>query len=118
MKCEKCSKEIKQTRSNQQNKSLHKYFSLISDQLNEMGSEFNFTGISGKPLSLRYTSNIIKELFWKEIQLTMFGTKSTTQLDTNQINQIVDVFTKFFGEKGVSVDFPSVEALNKNNFDN
>ena len=118
MICDKCKKESKPTRSSQQNKSLHKYFTLIANQLNDMGQEFCFSGITGKELSMRYTMNIIKEMFWKPIQETMFETKSTTKLTTSQMNQIIDVFTKFFADKGVVLDFPSVEAMEKNNFDN
>jgi len=34
------------------------------------------------------------------------------------MNQIIDVIVKFFGDKGIIVEFPSEESYNKNNFDN
>lgn len=111
MICDKCKEPIKQTRSLQQNKSLHKYFTLIAQELNELGQEFCYTGITGKELSIPYTMTLVKEVFWKEIQFTMFGTRSTTKLDTTQMNQIIEVFSKFFAERGVVLEFPSIEII-------
>jgi len=111
MICDKCKEPIKQVRTNTQNRSLHKYFTLIADELNELGQEFCYTGITGKELSMPYTSTLVKEMFWKPISLTMFGFESTTKLDTNQMNQIIEVFSKFFAERGVVLDFPSIEAM-------
>lgn len=112
MICEKCKQETV-TRSSLQNRALHKYFELIAIELNELGQEFCYTGISGKQLQMRYTQSIIKEMFWKPIQQTMFGTNTTTKLDTKQINEIVDVFSKFFAERGVVLSFPSIDTLNE-----
>lgn len=109
MICEKCNNEIKQKRSSQQNRALHKYFSLIAIELNELGQEFCYTGITGKELSLQYTETIIKELFWKPIQMTMFGTNTTTKLTTDQMNMIIEVFSKFFAERGVELNFPCID---------
>jgi hypothetical protein len=111
MICDKCKEPIKQVRSSQQNRSLHKYFTLIAQELNELGQEFCYTGITGKELSLQYTPTIIKELFWKEIQFTMFGTSTTTKLTTEQMNMIIEVFSKFFAERGVNLDFPSIDSI-------
>jgi len=110
MKCSNCGHESK-VRTTKQNSSLHKFFSIISDQLNDMGAEFNYTGIKGVEMSMPYTPTLIKETLWKPIQIALFDFESTTQLDTKQINQIVDVINKFFSERGVSIDFPSIEQL-------
>lgn len=111
MICDKCKEKI-QVRTTNQNSSLHLFFQMIADQLNELGQEFCYTGISGKELSTPYTMNIIKEMFWKPIQLTLFDTESTTKLTTKQIDTIVDVFSKFFADKGVVIEFPSEENRN------
>jgi hypothetical protein len=50
-------------------------------------------------------------MFWKPIQFAMFETNTTTKLDTTQMNQIIEVFSKFFAERGVDLDFPSIEAI-------
>ena len=98
-----------ETRTSLQNRALHKFFVLISEQLNEMGQEFCYTGIKGKELSSRYTPNIVKSFFWKPIQIALFEIESTTKLNTKQINEISDVIIKFFGEKGVVIGFPNKE---------
>tara|TARA_R110002096_G_C14480964_1_gene713833 strand:+ start:574 stop:978 length:405 start_codon:yes stop_codon:yes gene_type:complete len=103
-------KAVKISRTSKQNSSLHKYFTFIADELNELGMEFNYFGVSGKQLSMRYTPNIVKDYFWRPIQVTLFDIESTTKLNTKQMNEIIDVITKFFAEKGVLIPFPSIEC--------
>jgi len=104
-------KPIKITRTTLQNAALHKYFTMISEELNELGQEFNYFGVKGQQISLRYTPYLVKEFFWKPIQLALFDIKSTTKLNTKQMNEVIDVITKFFGDKGVVIPFPSVDCL-------
>lgn len=104
-------KEVKDTRSSRQNASLHLYFTMISQELNELGMEFNYTGIKGMNISTRYTPDIIKDFFWRPLQITLFDIKSTTKINTKQINEIIDIISKFFAEKGVYLQFPSMESL-------
>jgi len=109
--------EVKITRTQQQNKALHVYFTLISHELNELGSEFCYSGLNNNSFSLMYTPEIVKEFVFKPIMVTMYGIKSTTKLTSIEINEMIDIITKFFGEKGVEMSFPSYESLieNKNN---
>ena len=101
-------KETKITRSQKQNQALHVFFTLISYQLNDLGLEFNYTGVSGKSFETRYTPEVVKNFFWRPIQEAMFEIKSTTKINTTQINEITDIIVKFFSDKGVVIDFPSV----------
>jgi hypothetical protein len=91
---------------------------IISEQLNELGMEYIYFGLKGAEISLRYTPELVKMFFWKPIQVALFDFDSTTKLTTEQMNQIIDVIIKFFGDKGIIVEFPSEESYNKNNFDN
>lgn len=104
-------KEVKITRSQKQNQALHVFFTLISYELNEMGVEFSYTGASSKDFNTRYTPHIVKEFFWRPLQITMFDIKSTTKINTQQINEITEVIVKFFGERGVVIGFPNIEQL-------
>lgn len=104
-------KESKNSRTSLQNAALHKFFTIIAEQLNELGLEFNFTGVKGYDLSTRYTANIVKEFFWKPIQITLFDYESTTKLNTQQMNEIIDIIIKFFADKGVLIEFPNKEHL-------
>lgn len=108
-------KTEKQKRTEKQNNSLHLFFKIISDQLNEMGLEFNYDGVTGKKLSTRYTPEVVKNYFWRPIQMALFDIESTKHINTKQIDDIIDVIAKFFGDKGVIMEFPSIQMLmNKN----
>ena len=102
-------KQVRESRTTQQNSSLHLYFTFIANELNDLGMEFQYFGVTGKALSMKYTPHIVKDYFWKPIQLTLFNVETTTKLDTNQINIIIDIVTKFFANKGVVVPFPSLD---------
>ena len=106
--------ELSDKRSSLQNRSLHKFFVIISDELNELGMEFQYFGLKGEVLSTRYTTNIVKNHFWRQIQKTLFNIESTKDINTKQINEITDIIVKFFGEKGVYVEFPNRESLKNN----
>ena len=103
--------EKKNTRSTRQNSALHLLFTIIANQLNEMGVEFQYFGLKGQVLSVRHTPNLVKEHVWKPIQLALFDIKSTTKINTIQINEVVDVLVKYFAERGVLIEFPSKEQL-------
>lgn len=104
-------KEKKNTRTNKQNRALHLLFTIMSEQLNEMGMTYNYQGLKGQVIETRFTPHIIKEFYWRPVQVTMFEVKSTTKINTTQINEIVDVFSNWFGEKGIVIQFPSKEQI-------
>ena len=104
-------KEVIITRTSAQNKSLHLYYTIISNELNELGLEFTYKGIKGVEICTRYTPELVKDFIWRPIQIALFDIKSTTKINTKQINEIVDVLAKFFGEKGITLQFPSIESL-------
>ena len=101
----------KQTRSGQQNRALHLFFRFVSESLNDIGLTFNYTGIKGMTLETRYTEQIVKDFIWRPIQIAMFDKQSTTEITTHEINEIIDVITKFFADRGVEVNFPSEFGL-------
>ena len=103
--------EVKDTRTSLQNASFHLFFTMITDQLNDLGMEYRYFGVTGKELSMMYTDHIVKEFFWKPIQLALFDIESTTKLTTEQMNAVIDVIINFFAEKGVVVEFPNRESL-------
>jgi hypothetical protein len=98
--------KVKQSRSNQQNRALHLFFTILSEQMNENGLEFNYNGIRGNTLSTPYTPHLIKEFVWRPIQKTMFNIESTTKINTVQINQILDVLAVHYSEVGIPINFP------------
>lgn len=109
----KCCEIIKKTgkRTLTQNAALHLYFEHISKELNNLGLTFNYTGLKGLEMETKYNANLVKEMIWKPIQMTLFKKESTTELDTTEINEIIDVLSKFFSERGVFIPFPSLQSL-------
>ena len=99
--------QVNQTRSTRQNSALHLYFTILSQQLNDNGIDFNFENIIYGKVAMRFTPDIVKEYIWKPIQRTMFNIESTTKINTSQINEILDVLTLHFGNSGISVSFPN-----------
>ena len=102
-------KELKLTRSGKQNKALHKFFMIMCEQLNELGIEYRYFGLKGQEICLMYTPELVKMFFWKPIQMALFDIESTTRLTTEKMNKIIDVIIKFFGDKGVVIEFPSID---------
>ena len=106
-------KALSDNRSSQQNRALHKFFVLISSELNELGLEFQYFGLKGQVLSTRYTSTIVKNHFWRPIQISLFNIESTKDINTKEMNDITDVIVKYFGDKGVYIEFPNKDILSK-----
>jgi len=104
-------KETKITRSQAQNRALHLLFTFVSNELNELGMEHRYFGVSGKEFSTRYTPDIVKNYFWRPIQIALFDIESTTKLNTKQMNDVTDVILKFFSDRGVTLEFPSMDSL-------
>tara|TARA_R100000541_G_scaffold26713_1_gene36080 strand:+ start:54 stop:515 length:462 start_codon:yes stop_codon:yes gene_type:complete len=102
-------KKVKEKRTDQQNRSLHLFFTIISRELNELGLEYIYFGLKGTEIHLMYTPELVKNFFWKPIQIALFDFESTTKLTTEQINKISDVIIKFFAEKEVLIEFPCLE---------
>ncbi|MCP4053327.1 MAG: hypothetical protein GY739_09700, partial [Mesoflavibacter sp.] len=102
--------EKKQTRTDSQNRALHLFFTIISSQLNEMGLSFKYLGLKGQVMEMMHTPDLVKNHIWRPIQMSLFDIQSTRKINTQQINDIIDVITKFFGDKGVLIEFPSIET--------
>jgi hypothetical protein len=99
------------TRTTRQNSALHLLFTIVSSQLNEMGVEYKYFGLKGQVLEMRHTPKIVKDFIWRPIQIALFDIESTRKINTEQINEIVDVLVKFFSERGIVIQFPSKEQL-------
>lgn len=81
-----------------QNSALHKYFELLADALNDAG--LTVQAVLEKKIELNWTPEMIKELLWREVQMRLYGKKSTTKLDkVGEIDNIHDHLTRHLGEK-------------------
>ena len=103
-------KEKKETRTQRQNKSLHLWFSLLAETLNDAG--FYIKSVINDSLQIPWTETHIKELLWRPVQKEMLGKDSTTKLTTKEIDLVYDVINKSLGERcSVFVPFPSREWM-------
>lgn len=94
----------------QQQKSLHLLFRQLSDELNQQGMTVKKT--LREDFDVMWSETLFKEIIWRKLQKAMFGTKSTRELDSEQINKIFDVINKHFGENlKIHIPFPSIETL-------
>jgi hypothetical protein len=100
-------KRVKQTRSSQQNRALHLFFNQVAKELNEIGIPFVYRGLKGQDMEMQWTGLLFKEMTWKPIQKSLYGTESTTKLKRNEIDPIFEIINKFFAEKGITISFPN-----------
>lgn len=116
MKCEKCGHE-NGGRTGQQNRALHKFLSMLSDELNRNGLTLQviFSTTADRDWSL----NTVKEEIWRKMQKAVLGKDSTTELKKQEdIDNVYDHLNRWFSEnpKVQETDFqfppfPSAEQL-------
>lgn len=94
-------------RSIKQNSALHRYFSLISIELNKRGVRVDPNGMNIEWSMLR-----VKELIWKEFQKLVLGKESTRLLSKQELTEVYDYVNYFLGERfSFNVEFPNREQL-------
>lgn len=94
-------------RTSQQNKALHKFFTLLSNELNTKGLDVRKVAKEG--FHIWWTPEMVKEIIWRPFQKVKYGTDSTTFLTKHeQIDAIHEDIMRNLGEKfGVDyIDFP------------
>jgi len=106
-------------RSIQQNKSLHKYCTTLSEQMNEAGyDQIAVLGQFNEGMRLPWTMESVKNIF-REIARVMYGCESTANLDTKQIQEVYKVIDLRISEiTSISVEWPSLEAMSFENIEN
>lgn len=92
-----------------QNRSLHLYFTLLSDELNTAGLDQR--KVLKPSIQIPWTPESTKEMLWRPIQEAMFKKESTRELTSAEIDKVYDVLNRHLGETtGVYVGFPSEET--------
>lgn len=100
---------MEKQRTIKQNASLHLFFRLLSDELNNAGLDMRKTL---KPtIEIPWNEKNIKEFIWKPIQESIIGKESTTEMNTGDMTKIWEVINRHIGEKfGIEVPpIPSEE---------
>ncbi len=98
-------------RSLKQNNSLHLYFQLLADALNDAGLDMKKVLKPGVDIS--WTMGSVKEYLWRPIQKFLLRKSSTTKLKTDEIDRVYDHLNRHLGEKfGLeNIPFPNINAI-------
>lgn len=101
--------ELKQKptqRTNQQNKSLHKYCSEVADTLNESGISVL---VFFQGLEVDFTAEMIKSII-RRIGKVKYGKDSTANLNTIELTVCWEEFNRHLANKtGLHIPWPSKE---------
>lgn len=100
-------------RTTQQNRALHKFFTLLAEELNNAGLDQRKVLKPG--VAIPWSGESIKSQIWKPIQQALYEKKSTTELlKKEEIDKIYNVINKHLSESfpGIEIpDFPSIESI-------
>jgi len=94
-------------RTGQQNRSLHKYLSMIAEALADSGQDMRKI----VTLPIRPTMENVKESMFKPVMSALYpDIESTAKLTTIELQAVYEVFNAAVGERlGVSFPFPSLD---------
>ena len=94
----------------QQQKALHLYYRLVSDAFNDAGLDMR---MALKPeVEIPWTPDWVKEFLWRPVQRALAKKESTKDLDSKELNSMIDVMNRHLGEKfGFTEPFPSLEEI-------
>lgn len=88
-----------------QNAALHKYFSLLSEELNNSGQEMLHFFKDG--VDIPWNPVLVKELIWRPIQEAMLNERSTADAKTMEYVKIYETLNRHLSEKrGIYVAWP------------
>jgi hypothetical protein len=100
--------KIENTRTNQQNRALHKYFTLVAESLVEIGYDFTYVNIlTGEMINIPFSADLVKNYIWRPLQEKIFEIESTRQLTTPMIDVILTALSNWLSDKGLEVNFPN-----------
>ena len=94
-----------QKRSSQQNRAQWKWLEMIAYELNKQGLDIN-TVIKA---NTKWNKENVKALIFDPIVKSLYGKTSSTMLNINEYDEIIDTIILAFGQKGIIIpDFPSL----------
>ena len=91
-----------------QNNSIHKYFELVSEALNESGLTIEKV-IENFTMEHEWSPALVKELLWREAQRFATKKESTTELNKlEDISKTYEIVNRFLAKLGLHIPFPSI----------
>lgn len=99
-------KKLPQTRTSQQNRALHKWCSMLADELNAGG--YSVPIVLAKAVDTEWDGAAVKSLMWKKVQKQVIGKDSTADANIDEYTPVYEVLNRFLADKfGVSVPWPN-----------
>lgn len=93
-------------RSSQQNRALHKYCELIAYELNKEKMVIQDV----IKINTEWNMERVKELIFKPVVKHLYNKDSTTKLNQNELDKVIDTITYYLAEKGIICpEFPTSE---------
>jgi hypothetical protein len=97
-------------RTLRQNSALWLFFTMLADNMNESGLDMK--KVLKPEIDIRWTKQSVHDYLWIPLLKIMYGKDSTTDMNTGEIDKVLDAITKHLGEKfGLTVTFPSIDEL-------
>jgi hypothetical protein len=94
-------------RTMQQNKALHKWFTMVADALNDR----HLPIVKVLKVDVLWSADSVKELLWRKVQEAVVHKKSTAKLEKKELDKVYDTLNSALAIKfGISIPFPSREA--------
>lgn len=107
------------SRTNQQNKALHKLFEELADELLAAGVDMKVVVSIMRNYAVPATKDNVKELVWRPLQEAVTGKKSTTELTTSEVDKVFEqlqgVLNSDERTRELNIVFPSMKVLLQNN---
>jgi hypothetical protein len=91
-----------------QNRSIHKYWSLICEALNDAGwTKKKY--FQDKEVDIGWTAESIGDDIWRGIQDAMYGHRNTSKLETHQVSKVYEIMSKHLATTcpGIDQSFPN-----------
>jgi len=99
----------KNYRTPKQNRSLHKLCGQIAQELNDRGIPLQ--AVMPPTVDIYANTANVKECVWRPIQKAETGKQSSTKLETDEPDKILDILNReIFAPKGMYFDWPSQES--------
>ncbi len=94
------------TRTQKQNASMHMYFTMLANTLNEAGLDFRT--LLKEDAETPWNSDMVKEFLWRKIQIAVTNIKSTSKISKNMVNDVYNILSRHLSEKhNIVVPFPN-----------
>lgn len=90
-------------------KGLRMYFQIVANALNDVGADM-CVALKGTK-QVWWDKDTVKEFLWRPVQKAQLHKDSTTQLLTNEIDQVYDTVNRHLGKHINTVLFPSIEDI-------